>query len=111
MKGYGFLLILVVGSNMDGTRWLPTHNDGQYQRCGGAIGDLTGKEKKRATGSELRWGWHLNVHLKTRNLPRGSTGGGGDLSRARDRGLLFFKPGDGEATPLVLLRLLLLLPQ
>jgi hypothetical protein len=31
---------------MDGTRRLPTHNDGQYQRCGGAIGDLTGKEKK-----------------------------------------------------------------
>jgi hypothetical protein len=46
VKGYGFLLILVVGSNMDGTRRLPTHNDGQYQRCGGAIGDLTGKEKK-----------------------------------------------------------------
>jgi hypothetical protein len=64
---------------MDGTRRLPTHNNGQYQRCGGAIGDLTGKEKKRAMGSELRRGWHLNVQRKTRNLPRGSTGGGAIL--------------------------------
>jgi hypothetical protein len=33
----------------------------------------------------------------------------GDRSRVRDGGLLFLKPGDGEASPPVLLRLLLLL--
>jgi hypothetical protein len=96
---------------MDGTLRLPAHNDSQNWWCGGAIGDLAGEEKKRATGGELRRGWNLNAQRKTRNLPQGSTSGRGDRSRARDGGLLFLKPGDGEASPPLLLWLLLLLPR
>jgi hypothetical protein len=45
------------------------------------------------------------------NSPMGVLRGGGNRSRVRDGGLLFLKLADGEASPPMLLWLLLLLPR